>query len=63
MGKVATVILAIALLLAFSFICTAGLFWLVCFAFNLTFSWKYAIGVWAIIFLVSSAVKSTNSNK
>lgn len=57
-------ILLIILALALSFFGTAGLVWLVCWAFGLAWSWKIAIGVWAVICLVSSAVKSTiHTNK
>lgn len=49
----------IILTMAASLIVTAGLVWLVCWAFNLLWSWKIAIGVWALIFLLSAIFKST----
>lgn len=54
-----TAILIIAFALTLSFFGTAGLVWLVCWAFSLAWSWKLSIGVWAAICLISSAVKST----
>lgn len=46
----------ILLLLAFgfgSFAVIAGLLWIVCWAFALTWSLKFVIGVWAILMLLS----------
>lgn len=57
---VATAIIIIAL--ALSLAITGGLVWLVCWAFGWTWSWKIALGVWAVSCLVSGAVKATYKN-
>lgn len=51
----------IAIILAISFICTAGLVYLVCWGFGIAWSWKISVGVWAALFLIGSAVKTTVS--
>ena len=40
-------------LLVLSIGITAGLVQIVCWAFGLTFMWRYAIGIWALLALVS----------
>lgn len=44
-----------------SFLISAGLIWVVCWAFGFAWSWKLALGLWVIILLVSNAVKAHNS--
>ena len=61
--KVFTYVLIVAVLLAISFFGTAGLVWLVCWAFKWTWSWKISLGVWALSCLVSGAVKTTGGKK
>lgn len=56
-------ILIIAICLAISFFSTAGLVWVVCWAFGLLWSWKIALGVWAALCLISCAVKTTVSKE
>lgn len=57
MKRVIFVILIAVAMLAISFFGIAGLFALCCWAFKWEFSWKIAIGVWAVLCLVSAAVK------
>lgn len=57
------IILIIAICLAISFLGTAGLVWVVCWAFGLSWSWKIALGVWAALCLISGTVKTTVSKK
>lgn len=47
--------------IAASLLVTGGLVWLVCWAFGWAWSWKITIGVWAILFLIGTAVKSSKS--
>ena len=61
--KALITILIIAICLAISFFGTAGLVWVVCWAFGLSWSWKIALGVWAALCLISGAVKTTASRK
>lgn len=61
--KALITILIIAICLAISFFGTAGLVWVVCWAFGLSWSWKIALGVWAVLCLISGAVKTTVSKK
>ena len=56
-----SVIVIIALGAIIGFLCVAGLVWLVCWAFGLSWSWKLAIGIWAVMMLVAAAVKSVNT--
>jgi len=58
MRKTTAYILAIIAILVISFFATAGLFALCCWAFEWQFSWKLSVGVWAALFLISTAVKS-----
>ncbi len=44
-----------------SFLISAGLIWVVCWVFGFAWSWKLAVGLWVVMLLVSSAVKSHNS--
>lgn len=45
-------ILLTLVIYAISFFVTAGIFWAICWAFALTFTWKIAIGVWLVLILV-----------
>lgn len=59
--KIIVTILSIILfviIFGLSYFCTAGVFWLICKCFNWTFSWKIAAGIWLILFLLGSTVKS-----
>lgn len=55
---VAAVYVAVILL---SILVTVGLVKIVCWASGLTFMWRYAIGVWALICLFGTAFKSSGS--
>lgn len=44
-------------LVGLSFLFNAGIIWLICWAFNLIFSWKAAFGLWLLLLLVSSFFK------
>ena len=51
----------IAIVVAFvaaSFFISAGLIWLIAWAFDLIFTWKAAFGMWLILLLVSGVFKS-----
>ena len=56
-------VVLIALLCGGAFFLGVSLvYWIICFAFGLTFSWKIAIGVWAVVVLlrmIMSAAKSS----
>lgn len=43
--------------LAISFFVTAGIIWLICWAFSLTFSWKITFGIWLIILIINNIFK------
>lgn len=45
-------------LILLSILVTAGLVKIVCWAFGITFMWRYAIGVWALICLLGSIFKN-----
>lgn len=61
-GKVFAVVVSVIADLAVSFVRTAGLWYLVCWAFGIAWSWKVSVGVWCALTLISSAVQS-NSKK
>ncbi len=48
-----------AAILGISFLLTAGIFWLICWAFALTFSWKIAFGCWLVVLVLQSIFKVT----
>ena len=50
---------AVLLCAALSVGITGLLVWVVCWAFGLEWSWKLAIGVWAVLSLIAGAVKAT----
>lgn len=67
------VILFVILSLAISFLATAGLVWLLCWAltgigivaigsFTIVFSWKLALAIWIIMFLLMSILRGGSKN-
>lgn len=36
-----------------SFLITSGIILLICFCFGLAFSWKIALGIWLLIFIIN----------
>lgn len=54
-------ILLLALLgyLALDFVFSAGLIWIICWAFNLVWNWKAVIGVWVLLVLISGKFHTT----
>ena len=58
-------LLAILLLIALSFFCTAGVVWLICWGLTasgllaISFSWPLAVAVWFILFLLKSTFNVT----
>lgn len=56
--KVFAIVVSVIAVLAVSFVLTAGLWYLVCWAFGIAWSWKVSVGVWCALALISSAVKS-----
>lgn len=62
MKKVALLYIAgIMITFGLSFLISAGLICVVCWAFGFAWSWKLALGLWVVMLLISSAVKSHNS--
>lgn len=59
-GCLAAIILVIVAF-AFSFLCTAGLIWLICWAFGLGFSWKITFGIWLVLILARMVFKNSNN--
>lgn len=51
-------IILLIVTLGISYFCTAGIFWLICKCFSWAFSWKIATGVWLILFLLGTTIKS-----
>lgn len=51
------VILTLVVVYGISFLLTAGIFSVICWAFSWTFSWKIAVGVWLVLCLVSNLFK------
>lgn len=60
-NKFSAILIFIILLivtLGISYFCTAGIVWLICKCFSWAFSWKFATGIWLILLLVGTTVKS-----
>lgn len=51
--------LLVLVVYAVSFFVTAGILWLICWAFALTFTWKIAIGIWLVLILARSVFQVT----
>ena len=52
-GALIIFLLLIAISSSLSFLVTAGIVYLICFCFGLVFSWKIALGIWAIMLLIN----------
>jgi hypothetical protein len=46
-----------------NFLISAGVMWLICLCFGLTFSWRIVLGIWLVLVLLSWFFKSVNNNK
>lgn len=58
--KIIAIILGVAIfvgILALSFALTSAIIYGICWAFKLTFAWRYAFGVWLILLLARSVFK------
>ena len=55
-GMIAALI--VIAMLAVSFFGTAGLVWVVCWAFSWHWSWKVSIGIWALLLIISGTFRS-----
>lgn len=61
MAKVLAVLIVVLIglgLVGLSFLFSAGIIWLICWAFSLTFTWKAAFGFWLLLLLVSGVFKA-----
>lgn len=52
-GALIIFLLLIAITSSLSFLVTAGIVYLICFCFGLAFSWRIALGIWAIMLLIN----------
>ena len=53
--KIIAIILGVAIfvgVLALSFVLTSAIIYGICWAFKLTFAWRYAFGIWLILLLI-----------
>lgn len=48
---------------ALSFVVSAGIVKLICLCFGLAFSWKFALGIWLILSLLSPFFKSSGGSE
>lgn len=58
--KVVMIILGIAfvaMMLALSFALTSAIIYDICWAFKLTFAWRYAFGIWLILLILRSVFR------
>lgn len=53
-----TFIIVLVLIFGLDFIITAGILFLICWCFQITFTWKLAFGIWLIILLLAGLFKS-----
>lgn len=44
---------------AISFLITAGIIWVICWAFGFLFTWKLVIGIWAVLLLLKNVFSVT----
>lgn len=51
--KVLGVLIGLTFLTLGSFLLTSGLVWAICWAFEMTFTWKLAFGVYLVIVLIN----------
>ena len=58
--KYLIVVLLIVLYLLVSAGFVIGLTWIICWAFSITFTWKYAVGAWAILFAINLLFNTNN---
>lgn len=57
--KIIAIILGVAIFvgtLALSFVLTSAIICGICWAFKLTFAWRYAFGIWLILLLIGGAI-------
>lgn len=58
--KISTIIFIILLtisILILSFLATSALIYGICWAFKITFAWRYAFGIWIVLFLIAGLIK------
>ena len=59
--KIIAIILGVAIfvgVLALSFVATSAIIYGICWAFKLTFAWRYAFGIWLILLILRSIFRS-----
>ena len=59
--KIIAIILGVAIfvgVLALSFVATSAIIYGICWAFHLTFTWRYALGIWLILLILRSIFRS-----
>jgi hypothetical protein len=59
--KIIAIILGVAFFagaLALSFVLTSAIIYGICWAFRLTFAWRYAFGVWLVLLILRSIFRS-----
>ena len=52
-----TTALIIFIMIGISFGCVAGIVYVICWAFNFTFTWKLAVGIYAAMILIGELTK------
>ena len=63
--KIIAIILGVAFFagaLALSFVLTSAIIYGICWAFKLTFAWRYAFGIWLILLLVGGIFERGGKN-
>lgn len=63
--KIIAIILGVAIfvgVLALSFVLTSAIIYGICWAFKLTFAWRYAFGIWLILLLVGGVFERGGKN-
>jgi hypothetical protein len=63
--KIIAIILGVAIfvgILALSFVLTSAIIYGICWAFKLTFAWRYAFGIWLILLLVGGIFERGGKN-
>lgn len=58
--KIIVIVLGVAFfvgIMALSFVLTSAIIYGICWAFKLTFAWRYAFGIWLILLILRSVFR------
>ena len=56
-AAIVVTVLIILLIIGISFSCVAGIVYVICWAFDFTFTWKLTVGIYAAMILIGELTK------